>query len=66
VRLLSRVELKSINERMSKARANECESHGFKKVAPSIPARDRKSAAFLSLANDALLEYIFKALFCCE
>jgi len=58
--------LKSINERISKARAKESESHGFKQVAPENPARDHKSAAFLSLANDALLEYIFKALFCCE
>jgi hypothetical protein len=51
---------------MSKARANESESHGFKKVAPENPVRDRKSTAFLSPANDARIDYSFKALFCCE
>jgi len=50
---------------MSKARAKKCESHGFKQVAPSNPARDRKSAAFLSPANDARIDFSFKALFCC-
>jgi len=57
--------LKSINERISKARAKESESHGFKQVAPENPARDRKSAAFLSPANDARIDNSFKALFCC-
>jgi len=64
--LLSRVELKSINERMSKARANESESHGFNEVSPRDHARRGVPESFLSLVNDALLEYFFKALFPCE
>jgi len=58
--------LKSINERMSKARAKESELHGFNELSPTDRARRGVPESFLSLVNDALLEYFFKALFPCE